>query len=273
MMNENARQVENGSPGQDMSATSGSDALRTRLVVLLTAGIILCFVAYLLLTPHKNPLPKWNRPVLGHTILTWFWAVLLGLPGLALARIAFHGKRARMMRGVKRLVLCFISSCVMIVALDVIVSEFPALQGSFVPKNLLWAAGNMGTVEDQKYGFKGRPLAHSAYVFDPVRDGLLTGLVAPGRIEAAGEDKKTYTIRHDKNGFPNSEVPDTADWIIIGDSFADEMLASDEKGWVTLLRDNLKGGVYDMAVPGWGPQQEKLALDEYAFAMKPRTVI
>lgn len=260
---EPAQAVESGAAGAD-EVSSGRG-----WILGLAAALVGAAIALLITQAPKRPLPIWNRPVLGHEILTLFWVVAAGLPALALIRIALHKTRRKMMRGLKRFVLCIISVCVCIAAFDIICATYPALQQSFVSRDILILDRNR---EDPKYGYRGAANAREHFIYDPAYGDLLpSGLQS--RTPAPDEKKVDCTNRNDKNGFPNPDVPEHADFVIVGDSFAYETLFAEGKHWVTAIRDNVQGGVYDLAVPGWGPQCEWFALLEYGLPLKPKIVI
>ena len=246
------------------------DASSARGWILSIAAVLVAAAVFLLITQApKKQLPQWNRPVLGYEILTIFCVVIIALPALELIRIALHKTRRKMMRGLKRFVLCIISVSVCIVAFDIICATYPALQQSFVGRDILTLDRNC---EDPKYGYRGAANARDHFIYDPAYGDLLpSGLQS--RTPAPDEKKVACTNRNDRNGFPNSDVPEHADFIIVGDSFAYETLFAEGKHWVTAIRDNVQGGVYDLAVPGWGPQCESLALLEYGLPLKPKVVI
>jgi len=254
--------------------SAADDASSARGWILTIAAILLPAAVFLLITQApKRQLPPWNRPVLGCEILTIFYVVIIALPALALLRIALHKTRRKILRGIRRLLLCAVAISISIAALDIVLAAFPALQSSFVDKRLLWNIGRLSSVDDPKLGFRGRPNLNATYIFDPVRDGILAEEVPSGKIVDAGEKPVSCTVRRDRNGFSNPDVPASADWVIVGDSFADEIITPGNKHWVTTLRENLNGTLYDMAAPGWGPASEYLAIQEYAYALHPRVLI
>jgi hypothetical protein len=248
------------------------DARPARAVVLVFAAFLLAgaLLIFLLAAP-KKPLPVWNRPILGRAALVMFLALVAAIPGLVLVKVAFHKTRGRMVRGVKRLVLFCIASVISIGAFDIFLTAYPDLQSSFVPATAIWPMGKHGNTEDERYGFRGQPNINDTFIFDPAKEG---GLVSQdGRWPPTGEKKITFTVVHDANGFSNAEVPKSADWVVVGDSFALELCSPDGKQWLTALREQVKGGLYDIAVNGWGPDCEWPALQEYGFPLKPRVVV
>jgi hypothetical protein len=260
--------------GTDAKATglAGSDARPAKAVVLVVAAFLLAVALLIfLIAAPKSPLPDWNRPILGREALVIFLALLAAVPGLALVRISLHKTRGKIMRGVKRLVLCLIASIVSIAAFDLLLGAYPDLQTPFFPERLIWPLGKFGNVEDDHYGFRGEPNVNATFIFDPEKDGGLA--MRERRWPPTGEKKNAFTIVRDANGFPNSAVPNSADWVVMGDSFALELRSPDGKQWITTLHDEVKGGLYDIAVSGWGPECEFWALEEYGFPLKPRVVV
>jgi len=267
---QNAKNPEDDKIPPDASAAD--DTWSARGWILGFAAVLVAAAVFLLITQvPKTQLPAWNRPVLGCEILTLFWVALAGLPALALFRIALHKTRRKMMRGLKRFVLCIISVCVCIAAFDIICATYPELQGSFVRNDVLWPCAKLN-VEDKEYGFRGAPNLRTIFVFDPAKDGnaLLPG---QGPWPLTGEKKIKYTIHHDAQGFPNPGVPRSAGWVVVGDSFAHEAATPEGKEWITALRESVKGDLYDMAVNGWGPACEYRALRDYGLPLKPRVVV
>ncbi len=243
-------------------------------------GIILGFVAehlaiagYILSNPpQENALPGWNRPVLGYSILGLSTAIVAVVLALVLLRIALHRTRGAVLKGVKRLVLCLAAVCIFAAIFDVVLTAFPALQISFADRLLLWPHGQPFFIEDERYGFKGKPCFEAEYRMDSMK-GLLLPAVNPDRLVETGESPLTILIKFDRNGFMNDEVPDHADIVLVGDSFALHGWTPPGRDWLSMLRRRLNLTWYNLSLPGFGPLQESEAVREYAFRFSPDTVI
>jgi hypothetical protein len=270
---EKSENVNRGIEPTESAPAETDDASSARGWILGIATVLVAAAVFLLITQApKRQLPAWNRPILGYPILTLFWVAVAGVTALALLRTSFHATRRKFMRGLKRLVICVSVAAVLIVAFDIVFAAYPSLQSSFVQPEVFGVSGYLGSIEDSKYGFKGKPDATFTFNFDPVHGGNLLDL-PPSKVEDTGEKAIVYTIHHDKNGFSNPEVPKQADFIIVGDSLTDEWLSPDSKPWSAIVRENVGGGVYNIAVPGWGPACESMALKEFGVPLKPKVVI
>jgi len=75
---------------------------------------------------------------------------------------------------------------------------------------------------------------------------------------------------HDDRGYRNERVLDTADIVTLGDSQTYGLVDSPQ-AWPRLLARRLGVTVYNMALPGYGPGQSLLQLDD-ALALRPRVV-
>ena len=76
---------------------------------------------------------------------------------------------------------------------------------------------------------------------------------------------------HDRAGYRNPMRPSRADIVVLGDSHAYGP-ARDADGWPRRLERDLARPVYNMALPGYGPGQSLLQIDE-ALAFRPRLII
>jgi hypothetical protein len=77
----------------------------------------------------------------------------------------------------------------------------------------------------------------------------------------------------DKWGFRNREVPETADFVAIGDSHTYGNTARMEDSWPYVLGRLTGRRVYNMSMGGYGPNQYLYLLQTRALSLKPRMII
>ena len=77
---------------------------------------------------------------------------------------------------------------------------------------------------------------------------------------------------HDQKGFRNSQVPDSADIVALGDSHTYGSGVKSEETWPKVLEMLTGQPVYNMGLSGFGPVQSFLYWDE-AVSLKPKIVI
>ena len=77
---------------------------------------------------------------------------------------------------------------------------------------------------------------------------------------------------HDQKGFRNSQVPDSADIVALGDSHTYGSGVKSEETWPKVLGVLSGQPVYNMGLSGFGPVQSFLYWDE-AVSLKPKVVI
>lgn len=245
-----------------------------RVILLSFAAALLGAAAYVLLTPPApEALPAWNRPVLGCEILPLAGAITCVVMGMVLLRVTLYHTRARMMRALRRFLTSLVSSCLAVVALDLVLSLFPGLQYSFMRTEDIWFYGHPSLVEDARYGWKGKANSAAFYTFDLAKKGDLTDLINHDRRWDTGEKPFSANIELDANGFVNPAVPEKADVIIVGDSFAVNGYGSGIKHWSDLVMDEMGCPTYNIAQPAWEPWREYMALVEFGLPKKPRLVL
>lgn len=76
----------------------------------------------------------------------------------------------------------------------------------------------------------------------------------------------------DQHGFPNRAVPDQADVVTIGSHQTAGLLLPEKSTWPGVFGARTNQSVYNLAVPGYGPQQYQQLVRE-ALKLKPRQVI
>jgi hypothetical protein len=77
---------------------------------------------------------------------------------------------------------------------------------------------------------------------------------------------------HDRLGFRNPVVPTDVDLVAMGDSQTYGSRVHPDEAWPRLYESMGGGLAYNMGLPGWGPPQALLALDE-ALALEPELVV
>jgi len=96
-----------------------------------------------------------------------------------------------------------------------------------------------------------------------------------GYIPASVSDNvlHRFTFQTDDEGFRNARVRPRIDVAALGDSFTDAMTLRVEDSWPTQLEHETGLAVQNYGTAGFGPQQELLALKEYAARHRPRIVV
>lgn len=78
---------------------------------------------------------------------------------------------------------------------------------------------------------------------------------------------------HDEWGFRNERVPEQADTVVIGDSFAYGVSVSASQSWPAILAEQMGQPIYNMSTGGYGLRQYQYLLEEYALKLKPKRII
>ncbi len=97
------------------------------------------------------------------------------------------------------------------------------------------------------------------------------GLVAPGALERHPDS--TLVLPCDEAGFPNRSRPDSADVLLVGDSFAVHAGVRSPPGLVARLEERTGGPIYNLGVLGLCPSREAWVLDRFGYVLRPRAVI
>jgi hypothetical protein len=113
--------------------------------------------------------------------------------------------------------------------------------------------GRVDAVNEWRYG-------------DIVRMGYIPASVSDGVLHR-------FTFQTDDEGFRNARVRPRIDVAALGDSFTDAMTLRIEDSWPTQLEHETGLAVQNYGTAGFGPQQELLALKEYAVRHHPRIVV
>lgn len=80
-------------------------------------------------------------------------------------------------------------------------------------------------------------------------------------------------VRYDRHGFRNREDRDTADIVMIGDSFVEGSIVSYEDIGSTRLEKSLQVPVLNLGQIGYGPQQQAAVLRRFGLPARPRVVV
>ena len=101
---------------------------------------------------------------------------------------------------------------------------------------------------------------------DIVRMGYIPPSVSDGVLHR-------FAFQTDDEGFRNARVRERIDVAALGDSFTDAMTMRVEDSWPTQLEHETGLAVQNYGTAGFGPQQELLALKDYAARHQPRIVV
>jgi hypothetical protein len=82
-----------------------------------------------------------------------------------------------------------------------------------------------------------------------------------------------YTVKYDRSGFRNENLPEQADIAVIGDSFIEGSGVPAEALLTSVLGHLEHRVVINLGQGFYGPQQELIVLKRYGLPFRPRTVI
>lgn len=116
------------------------------------------------------------------------------------------------------------------------------------------------------------PGAPGRYVGPPPADLVQLGLVDPAHNPDV-ERLPRVEIALDEKGFPNERVPERADVVLLGDSFAVSAGMLEPPGLCRELARRTGLSVYDVGVPGLGPTREVWLLEKEGLPLAPRHVV
>ena len=111
-----------------------------------------------------------------------------------------------------------------------------------------------------------RHLPHDHFVHQQVGDSA-AGLAIPGARRYRAE------CQYDANGFRNAKDFQRADVVLLGDSFVEGYNVTQEATCAKHLADRLSAEVCNLALCGYGPQQELAALKRYGVPLQPQAVV
>ena len=84
---------------------------------------------------------------------------------------------------------------------------------------------------------------------------------------------RTVAVRYDRNGFRNARDLDSAEIVVIGDSYMEGYFTPDERLITTRLSELQEKSVANLGHSGYGPQQELVVLQRFGFPLAPQTVV
>ncbi len=104
------------------------------------------------------------------------------------------------------------------------------------------------------------------------------GLIAPTPLvdPAANPDAHRYprvVMPIDEKGFPNARVPERADVLFVGDSFAFGAGVADPPALQALVARAGDWTVYNVGIPGIGPIRERWLMEHHGLPLRPRAVV
>ena len=111
-----------------------------------------------------------------------------------------------------------------------------------------------------------RHLPHDRFLHQQVGDSA-AGLAIPGARRYRAE------CQYDANGFRNAKDFRQADVVLLGDSFVEGYDVTQEATCAKHLADRLSAEVCNLALCGYGPQQELAALKRYGVPLQPQAVV
>ena len=82
-----------------------------------------------------------------------------------------------------------------------------------------------------------------------------------------------YNARYDRNGFRNAKDPDSADIVVIGDSYIEALLTSETALLTTQLGTILGRTVVNLGQLWYGPQQQAEVFNRFALPLNPKVIV
>ena len=101
---------------------------------------------------------------------------------------------------------------------------------------------------------------------DIIRMGFVPPVMSERRVHR-------YGFRSDREGFRNAATRDAIDIAALGDSFTDALTMAEDAAWPAQLERRLGLAVQNYGTAGFGPQQERLVLQDFALTHHPRVVV
>jgi hypothetical protein len=83
----------------------------------------------------------------------------------------------------------------------------------------------------------------------------------------------SYTLTIDDQGFRNANPTETADWLILGDSFAEGSCVTDNEVWCAMLVQNKDVTLYNLGMAGGNPLTYLDTLKKFGLAKKPNKIV
>ena len=123
---------------------------------------------------------------------------------------------------------------------------------------------NPANVRDEELLFRHRP----GLRFTGETPGDLVDLYG-----IATDRKYPVDVAYDENGFRNPPGRTRADLVLVGDSYLEAGLVPREQTIAAILERELGLVVQNLGCSGYGPQQEKIALERYGLPLRPKSVV
>lgn len=123
---------------------------------------------------------------------------------------------------------------------------------------------NPANVRDEELLYRHRPGLH----FQGETPGDLVDLYG-----LATDRKYQVDVAYDENGFRNPPGRTRADVVLVGDSFLEAGLVSFEETIPARLERALGVTVQNFGCSGYGPQQERIALERYGLPLRPKSIV
>jgi lysophospholipase L1-like esterase len=101
---------------------------------------------------------------------------------------------------------------------------------------------------------------------DIIRMGFVPAAMSEGRLHR-------YPLHTDREGFRNAATRARIDVAALGDSFTDALTMAADASWPVQLEKRLGLAVQNYGTSGFGPQQERLVLEDYGLTHHPRLVV
>lgn len=153
------------------------------------------------------------------------------------------------------------------IAFTVFIIEFPAFINIVDYGATMGSARGVLNVGDPGLLQIHRPHAHSS------GEGLGGNAAMYYRIPPSDLTLFRWDVKYDQNGFRNDLDLKSADMVVIGDSFVEDIPTPTAQLMTSLLAHSRGETVANLGQLAYGPQQELIVLKRYALPLSPRTVI
>lgn len=256
-----------------MEANHRDNPAALRRWLRIIAAALLLPVAYMLsrpLTPAQ--VAPWNPLVLGYTVVMLAACGMLAGISVPLFIISFSGARDKMARRLRKFAALCASILLALVALDVIIASFPALEVWYRLPDFGINELTPSIMVDQELGFKGKPHQSIDFVIDLRKDSNAYDWVKDPVKTNEPEDGMRVSWKLDKDGFFNDSVPDTCNMAVIGDSICCPIWIPPAQCWPQALARDTDFTCYNAAFPAYTYQQELIVLKRYVIPKKPKVV-
>jgi len=166
---------------------------------------------------------------------------------------------------VHRVLLVFVSLAFVLVCL-----EFPALIGILDYRSIF----GLGRLSSYPTDVRDPELLHIHPPHSHYSGARLGGLATLAyQIPQSDMTPYQWDTRYDENGFRNERDLKSADIVVIGDSFVEDMTVPQAQLTTSLLARLQGKMVANLGQVGYGPQQELIVLKRYGLPLRPSTVV